>query len=278
MEYVISLERLPRLRIIGRMNYPCGWQRSTRCRFNILFFIQRGEFRFELEGGECMSVPDGCVLIIPAGTSYRVRCVRDCEYSYVHFSTDETIAQKDELSDADDSTLIIPRLLERSSDGEGRERLVRRIGRLENAFSSVEHYAAMKASCETASLLLSIADIYERGGREPIPHALSLMCDHVRTHIRENITLASLSEMSGLSRQYVMRLFRKHMGMTATDYIHRTKLAYSVDLLKSTDMTVDEIAYQLGYCGSHYFCRVFKKYLGSTPSEHRRYAPDVGEL
>lgn len=279
MEYVISLDRLPHLRIIGRMNYPCGWQRSTRSRFNILFFVLRGEFVFELDAGESVSASDGCALIITAGTAYRVHCVRDCEYAYVHFSTDLPIAQKDEYEDTDSGdVIIIPQRLDLSADNEERERLVRRIGRLESTFSSDEQYAAMKASCETASLILSIADIYARGERDPIPHALSLMCGYVRSHIRDSITLASLSSISGLSRQYVMRLFRTHMGMTATDYIHRTKLAYSLDLLKSTDMTIDEIAYQLGYCGSHYFCRVFKKYLGTTPTEHRRHASDGVEL
>lgn len=278
MEYAISLSTLPHLRIIGRMNYPRGWHRSTRCRFNIIFFMHSGEFVFELASGETVALSDSCALFVPAGTFYRVSCTRDCEYSYVHFSTDTAVAQKDESAPSDDGTVILPRLLDLSSDGEGRERIVRRLLRLERAFSSGEMYATVKTSCETASFILSVADIYARGEREPLPHALSLACEYVRTNIRESVTLSELADVCGITRQYLMRLFRTHTGMTATDYIHRTKLAYSLDLLKSTDMTVDEIAYQLGYCGSHYFCRVFRKYLGRTPTEYRRYVSDVGEL
>jgi AraC-like DNA-binding protein len=278
MEYAISINALPHLRIIGRMKYQTGWQRSTRSRFNILFYMYSGEFLFELDSGEEVKLSEGCTLFIRAGTSYRVSCIRDCEYSYVHFSTDEDIAQKDELSDADDSTLIIPRLLELSSDGEGRERIVRRIGRLERSFSANERYSSLTARCETASLLILLAAVYENGCKETLPHALKLMCDYVRSNTAKTITLSDLCVLSGLSKQYVMMLFRKHLKMTATDYIHRTKLAYSAELLRQTDMTVDEIAYQLGYCGSYYFCRVFKKYYNATPTEYRRFASDGGEL
>lgn len=278
MEYAITFNTLPHLRIIGRMKYSRGWHRSTRCRYNIIFFMHSGEFVFELDSGDAVTLSDNCALFIRAGTSYRVSCMRDCEYSYVHFSTDAPVAQKDESTNADDSTVIIPRLLDLSSDGEGRERIVRRIVRLERTFSAADRYSAVNARCETASLMVLLATLYENGCNDPLPHALKLMCEYVRSNTAKPITLTDLCELSGLSKQYVMMLFRKHLKMTATDYIHRTKLAYSVELLRQTDMTVDEIAYQLGYCGSYYFCRVFKKYYNATPTEYRRFASDGVEL
>lgn len=278
MEYAISLNTLPRLRIIGRMKYLCGWQRSTRSRFNILFYMYSGEFVFELASGEKLTMSDSTSLLIPAGTDYRVKCTRDCDYAYVHFVTDEPVAQKDECDAVDEESLVLPRLIDLSSDTDTREALMRRIGRLERAFSSNHTSSSVRARCELLIVMDTLATAYNGKAREELPHPLRLMREHVASHIRDTVTLSELCDVSGLSKQYVMQLFRKHLGMTATDYIHRTKLAYSLDMLKNTDMTVEEIAYQLGYCGGYYFCRVFGKYLNMTPTEYRNHVDDSVEL
>jgi AraC-like DNA-binding protein len=278
MEYLMKTDRLPYLKIIGRMKYLRGWHRSTRCRFNVLFYMYSGEFVFELASGETLILSGGCSLFVPAGTEYHVKCTRDCDYSYLHFVTGEPIARKDECPSVDGESLVLPRLLDLSSDAENRDALIRRIGRLERAFPSDSFSSPLRDRCELLIVIDTIATAYMGGRRDMLPNSLRLMKEHVTSHIRENVSLSDLCEISGLSKQYVMRLFRKHLGMTATDYIHRTKLSYSLDLLKNTDMTVEEIAYQLGYCGGYYYCRLFKKYLNITPTEYRNGSDDGVEL
>ena len=278
MEYLMKTDRLPCIKIIGRMKYQAGWQRSTRSRFNILFYMYSGEFIFELSSGEALTMSDGTALLIPAGTDYRVKCTRDCDYAYVHFVTDEPISQNGAGKGDDGEFLVLPRLIGFSADTETREALIRRIGRLERAFSSDYASSSVRARCELLIVMDTLATAYKGKVRDRLPHSLRLMRDHVTSHIRENITLSDLCEVSGLSKQYAMRLFRNYLGMTATDYIHSTKLAYSLDMLKNTDMTVEEIAYQLGYCGGYYFCRVFRRYLKMTPTEYRNYVDDTDEL
>ena len=86
------------------------------------------------------------------------------------------------------------------------------------------------------------------------------------------ITLAELSRCFSVSEQYITRLFRRHLNTTPTTYIHRVKLENARWLLTHSTMNVTEISDYLGFSGSYYFIRLFKKYYGLTPMQY------VGEM
>ena len=75
--------------------------------------------------------------------------------------------------------------------------------------------------------------------------------------------------MAGVSVQHVIRLFRKHLQTTPVGYINRTKVLHAIDLLRNTELSVKEIAYELGFEDPNYFSRLFKKEEKMSPGDTR---------
>ena len=76
------------------------------------------------------------------------------------------------------------------------------------------------------------------------------------------------SELS-ISSRYLSDLLKQETGKTALEHIHILLIMEAKNLLLSTDNTVAETAYQLGFENPPYFSRLFKKEIGLTPTEYR---------
>ena len=72
-----------------------------------------------------------------------------------------------------------------------------------------------------------------------------------------------------LSARYLSDLLKQETGKTALDHIHIALVNEAKNILMSTDNTVAETAYQLGFENPPYFSRLFKKEIGLTPTEYR---------
>lgn len=73
-----------------------------------------------------------------------------------------------------------------------------------------------------------------------------------------------------LSANYLSDLLRKETGNSALNYIHSKLIELAKTELTTTDKTINEIAYSLGFEYSPHFTRMFKKYEGVTPTEYRK--------
>jgi len=83
-------------------------------------------------------------------------------------------------------------------------------------------------------------------------------------------TLAELASQVALNRQYLMRIFRREVGQTQLEYQQTLRIGHSKDLLRASDLSVEAIALQVGFDGSSYFIRMFKKLEGLTPLAYRK--------
>lgn len=72
-----------------------------------------------------------------------------------------------------------------------------------------------------------------------------------------------------LSSRYLSDLLKQETGKTALEHIHITLVMEAKNLLMGTEKTVSETAYELGFENPPYFCRLFKKEVGMTPTEYR---------
>lgn len=93
---------------------------------------------------------------------------------------------------------------------------------------------------------------------------------YIRKHLNEAIELEKLAEISCLSKDHFIRLFKKELGTTSLQYINQKKIEKAQLLLITEELAVKEIAFQLAFDDYSYFNRLFKKTTGVTPQEYRR--------
>jgi AraC family transcriptional activator of pobA len=82
-------------------------------------------------------------------------------------------------------------------------------------------------------------------------------------------TVKYLADQLNTSPRYLTDLLKQETGKTALDHLHLFLLGEAKNLLISTDNTIAQTAYQLGFENPPYFSRLFKKVVGLTPHEYR---------
>ena len=79
-----------------------------------------------------------------------------------------------------------------------------------------------------------------------------------------------ISNTTPYSYSRLARIFKKIMGISIVDYQRKIKMNFAAELLKTTDNSVLEIVYELGYNSVSYFNHTFRDYFGVSPSAYRR--------
>ncbi|MBO9608585.1 MAG: helix-turn-helix domain-containing protein [Paenibacillaceae bacterium] len=92
----------------------------------------------------------------------------------------------------------------------------------------------------------------------------------VRERALEPLQLSELAAAAGLGERQFSRRFRRHTGMTFTDYVQKLRIERSYERLLATGDSVAAIARDCGYQDITFFNRLFKKKTGQTPLQYRK--------
>lgn len=82
-------------------------------------------------------------------------------------------------------------------------------------------------------------------------------------------TVSDLADKVNLSPNYLSDLLKKETGMNTKDHIHHFLIEEAKNILLSSNKSVSEIAYELGFEYPQYFSKLFKQKTGNTPQEFR---------
>ena len=94
--------------------------------------------------------------------------------------------------------------------------------------------------------------------------------DVIQTHLFSNITISELAVLSGRSLSAFKRDFENYFKDTPANYIKEQKLLKTSQLLVSTDFSISEICYEVGFTDTSHFAKLFKLKYNLTPNEFRR--------
>lgn len=96
----------------------------------------------------------------------------------------------------------------------------------------------------------------------------------VKSYIRESffepLSLRNLAEVGNVSEDHLIRLFKKHEGITPIQYLWKYRIRCSLELLQHTGFSINEIANQTGFKNPQHFSRMIRQYTGVTPTQMRQ--------
>lgn len=116
------------------------------------------------------------------------------------------------------------------------------------------------------ALLRAIEQPKNNSGNPLSEKAVSLM------H-REYAVLSGIEELSsrlGVSAAHLTRQFSAEMGITPLRYLTKLRIQSSMNDLLNSDSDLETIALKNGFSGSNYFCKVFRKNVGISPTQYRK--------
>ncbi len=99
---------------------------------------------------------------------------------------------------------------------------------------------------------------------------LKRMVEYIRTHYPEKIKVEDIATAGGVCRTKCWQIFRKYLGQTPNDYLNSFRLEKGMQLLKSTQLSITEIANECGFSSSNYFTELFTQQKGCSPSKYRK--------
>lgn len=94
--------------------------------------------------------------------------------------------------------------------------------------------------------------------------------DQMRTEIEQPSSLQDYANKTGLSVSQFCHLFKQHTGVSPMHYQTEIRMQRACEYLDTTQSSIKDIAWKLGYEDPLYFSRAFKKCTGLSPSQYRK--------
>ena len=143
--------------------------------------------------------------------------------------------------------------------------------KMHDAIRTDSVFGNYKASGYLYDFLIEFYRLISAKGTSASPNsALMKAVDYINFNYTSAISMDELCQVSGVSKQYLCLLFRNTLNSRPMEYIAKRRIQAAKELLTSTDLTVEEIAEQTGFCTASYFCKLFKRYEEITPSHFKR--------
>jgi AraC family transcriptional regulator len=140
-------------------------------------------------------------------------------------------------------------------------------------------YPTGKLFGESAATMLVVRLLQQyavRRPKQPIDeHGLSIyilrqVLEYIQVHLSQDLSIAELAQMVGMSTYYFIRLFKKSMHITPRQYIIHQRVERAKALLRSRDLPIIEVASQCGFTSQSHFTTMFRQATKTTPKAYQQ--------
>ena len=92
---------------------------------------------------------------------------------------------------------------------------------------------------------------------------------YIDRHLQADMRVGILADLCGYCTDHFIRIFKESTGQTPVAYITDRRMTRASQLLVYTDLTIEEVSEEVGYCNRYYFSRVFTRVMGTPPGHYR---------
>lgn len=103
---------------------------------------------------------------------------------------------------------------------------------------------------------------------------LECALNYIEKNFRKDITLNNVANYVKFSSTYLSKLFKNNIGINFNKYITKIRIKEAILMLENKNISINDLAFEIGYNEPSYFCKVFKKEKGVTPLEYRKNVND----
>lgn len=215
----------------------------------LLLYVSQGEMRIKCEETE-YTVGEGCFFLLDANRRYRMSCDRRLSMYRVGFScTDGAFLEG----------LTPPAVLQ------GSLLLSQRVAHLYHGIQDKRPVELCEVTLLEILLELSLTRT-DASGSEKLYQSFCRYCD---THLSESLDAETVSATLGCHKDHLNRVIKRFGGKTFRDYVAAIKLEAAQTLLVQTDLSIAQIALEVGFSTTELFTKFFRYHTQTTPKRYR---------
>jgi len=94
--------------------------------------------------------------------------------------------------------------------------------------------------------------------------------EYISKNLSGDLSISGITKGVNVSKSVLYKDFREYFNCTVGEYIKIKRVEYSVTLMNTTSMSIDEISRSVGFSDAAYYCRIFKKQMGVSPAKYRK--------
>lgn len=218
--------------------------------FDAFAIVLRGECNYCFTDGREFTVHQGEILYLAKGNSY---------YMFVTSEIYDVIFVDFEFASVEERYSQIFTVSSGTS--------------LESVFTSLHD---LSGSDDVPSQMSLLYTIYARicakeKEKSEDSHNLRSSKDRIEREFKDyQLSVTSLSDSLGISEVYFRRLFAEKYGTSPSKYIRAVRISHAKELLRYSQLSINECASECGFSSAQYFCRAFKEVTNMTPNEYRK--------
>ena len=99
---------------------------------------------------------------------------------------------------------------------------------------------------------------------------ITALLDHIHAHFSEELIFENLAKEFGISRTLLFNSFRCYTGFTPGRYLLQVRIKQAKILLKTSTLSIEDVATSVGFKDAGHFSQMFKKEVGVTPLKYRK--------
>lgn len=133
--------------------------------------------------------------------------------------------------------------------------------------SATEHHALLSILEYWALELLKSANVtYVKTDHSEVNKAI----DYMHRHYMEELSVKQLAEYVSMHENYFSVLFKRKTGDNLIAYLHKLRVEEAKRLLRSSQLSIQDIGHRVGFESDNYFIKIFKRITGKTPNVYRQ--------
>ncbi|MGJ9383763.1 AraC family transcriptional regulator [Salipaludibacillus sp. CF4.18] len=127
------------------------------------------------------------------------------------------------------------------------------------------------SSSQAYSFLMEVYRYFKQvKSPEQIPENITGAINYMNKNYALPLSMEEVADAANMSRYYFIKRFKEVTDMTPGQYLTKKRMEKSLELLVQTELTMKDIAVNVGYANDNYFNKAFRKTVGIPPGEFRK--------
>ena len=207
------------------------------------------------------TVRAGQVLLLDCNAPHSYAAQGKCSFTFVHFAGAQSRELYEEIERSVGNLIPLP------DPNEFHEA----IGEMLSSMRSQRRMNEGETSALIYTMLMKLLEYSGASGAGALGNpVIDRAIAYIQNHLTDKLSVEEIAANAGYSSSYFSHMFAEETGMSPYQFVVKSRVEQAQQLLKTTRLTVQEIAFQCGFNSAANFCYTFRRITGISPHESRK--------